>query len=137
MKKPARPKTAARSFPDKEFEATTTRITIAGRITGRLYYSPLKDRANPLICILKMSLALYMSCIEILGRSARERKDSGCVVFGIREWHFNRLSYLLIYGRPFSHCSHGRLCSHRLTKKIREDPSIMFRSTKFIRNCIF
>jgi len=74
MKKPVSIKTTAILFSDQGFEATTTRITIAGRITGRLYYSPLKDRANPLICILKMSLAPYRSHIELLEKEPKNGK---------------------------------------------------------------
>ncbi len=81
MKKPALIETTVRLFPDKEFDAATTRTTIKGHVIGRLYYSPLKSRDNLLSRILNKCLTPYISCIEILEK-APEKEKSGCIVVG-------------------------------------------------------
>jgi hypothetical protein len=73
--------TTVRLFPDKDFDAATTRTTTKGHDTGPLSYSPLKSRKNLLSRIRKKGLVPYVSCIETLEK-APENEKSGCIVVG-------------------------------------------------------
>jgi hypothetical protein len=108
MKKPALIQTTVRLFPANEFKAATTRTTSKGHDTGRLYYFPLKSRENLPIRILKKGLASYTCCIEALERVSENGKSGYVVTRGVGVWHFNRLSYLLIYGCPQAHYTFGK-----------------------------
>ncbi|MFZ0451720.1 MAG: hypothetical protein WAL98_20980 [Desulfatiglandaceae bacterium] len=71
MKKPARLKTTARLFPDKESEATTaTSFTSEGRITDPLPYCPSEDKEYLSSHIFKKGFDPYPSRIEPLEKAS-------------------------------------------------------------------
>jgi hypothetical protein len=61
MKKPGLIETAVRPFPEKEFDAATTQITIKCHVIGRM---------------LKKGLDPYRSCIETWGKALENGKKS-------------------------------------------------------------
>lgn len=66
MKKPALIETTVRLFPDKDFDAATTRTTAKGHVTGRLYHSVLK-RKKLMVSIVFLKCSLYeFSSIPLL-----------------------------------------------------------------------
>jgi len=74
MKKPGLIETTVRLFPDKEFDAATTRTTIKGHVIGRLFCPHLKSRENLLSSFLKKGLASCISCIKIFKKHAGKGK---------------------------------------------------------------
>jgi len=71
LKKPARLKTTARFFSDKEFEAIiATQIASEGRITDPLSYNPFKGKEYLSSRIFKKGFDTYRPRIETLEKAS-------------------------------------------------------------------
>jgi hypothetical protein len=87
MKKPALTKRTVRLFPDKEFEAATTQITIEGHTAAPLYYYSLNGRESVISCTFKKGLIPNMSCIRTPEKASEAQRLFPCSVAWPYKWN--------------------------------------------------